>query len=313
MGYKPFTRAERYQLFELNLAGLTVEEMIRHLRRSRSCLYDEFLRGGGRSDYCPERAQHDRDEAVQRSAANHPTKLAAIQREVVDRLKQDWSPEQIAGRARLLGQEQYSTSGMYRMIVRNHLEGLLRRAQCRKDMPRPASRPYGGNAKPIRYRPKEVHDRIERGHWEADTAVGRRKDRSRLMLSIERQTEYVVCHKLPRVNAKRVASLLRRDLAESDLPFATITTDRGVEFSKLGDALPNQAYVCDPHQPNQRGSNENAIGLLRQYFPKGKSLDNVKSAKLRKAQDKLNHRPRKSLGYRTPHEVMFDIDPTVRS
>ena len=313
MGFKALTRIERYQLFELNLAGLTVEEMIQHLRRSRSCLYDEFLRGGGRSGYCPERAQRDRDQAAQRSAANHPTKSAAVQQQVRDRLKQDWSPEQIAGRARLLGQDQYSRSGMYRMIGRHHLEGLLRRAQYRRDMPRPASRPYQGSAKPIRYRPKAVHNRIERGHWEADTAVGRRKDRSRLMLSIERQTEYMVCHKLPQVNAQRVAQLLRRDLAESGLPFMTITTDRGVEFSALGDVLPNQAYVCDPQRPNQRGSNENAIGLLRQHFPKGKSVDHVKPAKLRKAQDKLNHRPRKSLGYRTPHEVMFNIDPTVRS
>lgn len=81
----------------------------------------------------------------------------------------------------------------------------------------------------------------------------------------------------------------------------------------MGDVFPGQAYVCDPHQPNQRGTNENTIGLLRQYFPKGQTTAKLTQAQLIKAQDKLNHRPRKSLGYRTPHEVMFNRQPNLRS
>ena len=95
------------------------------------------------------------------------------------------------------------------------------------------------------------------------------------------------------------------------LPFKSVTSDRGPEFMALGDEFPNEAYVCDPYMPNQRATNENQIGPLRQYIPKGKSADHLTQRKLKKFQDKLNHRPRKCLGYLTPHEVMFKCYPRV--
>ncbi len=313
MGAPSLTLDERYQLFEMRLASWRMTDICRHLRRSKSCLYDELKRGSFAGDYCPMCAQQDRDRAAQRSAANHPTKPARMIAATQRRLLQDWSPEQISGRRALLGQSAFSTTGIYKLAANQGWTHLLRRTQCRQHLKRPAPHPYQGKAKSIHLRGKEVLNRIEPGHWEADTMLGKRCDKKRVIVSVERQSEYTVCRLLNQVNARLTAKLVKQDLARGTLVFKTVTTDRGVEFSAMGDVFPDQAYVCDPHQPNQRGTNENTIGLLRQYFPKGQTTARLTQAQLLKAQDKLNHRPRKSLGYRTPHEVMFNRQPTVRS
>ena len=97
--------------------------------------------------------------------------------------------------------------------------------------------------------------------------------------------------------------MMAKALARSGLPFNTVTTDRGSEFAATGDAFPDKAYVGDPHQPNQRGTNENQIGRLRADLPKGMSMDKLTQAKLNKIQHKHKHTPRKCLGFRTPYEV----------
>jgi len=313
MGARSLTLEERYQLFALRMASWPVAQIAEALGRGKSCLYDELRRCGKAHDYCPERAQRHRDLAAQRSASNHPTQPAAVVLQVKRRLRGEWSPEQISGRRALLGEARFSTSGIYQRARREGWAPLLRRFQAPGLLGRPASHPYHGSAQPIGRRAKEVLDRIDKGHWEADTMLGKRTDRKRVLVSVERQSEFTICRLLHPVSAEQSAKCLKKELAQGKLPFQTITTDRGAEFMSLGDWFPGQAYVCDPHRPNQRGTNENTIGLLRQYFPKGKTMARLTPRKIKRAQDKLNHRPRKSLGYLTPYEVMFNCPPTVRS
>ena len=134
----------------------------------------------------------------------------------------------------------------------------------------------------------------------------------RVLVSVDRLSQYVICRLMPQVTAEATAKWIDKDIIKSGFPFSTITTDRGGEFANLGVTFENYAYVCEPNCPNQRGTNENIIGLVRQYAPKGKSLSHLTQRDVKKIQDKLNHRPRKTLGYHTPHEIMFNCQLTVR-
>jgi IS30 family transposase len=281
------------------------------LGRNRSCLSDELKRCGNRQDYCPGRAQAHRDESKARSAANARRKPERMVREVRKRLEQDWSPEQISGRRQLLGHARYSTQAIYNLVQREGWQDKLRQTQMRAHLQRPARKPWSGSSPSVHERPREVLSRLTMGHWETDTMVGKRRDRQRVLVSVERQSLYVVLRRLPRPESPLTAQLIRQDLKEGGLPFLSVTHDRGSEFTAIGEELPNAAFACDAYQPNQRGTGENTIGLCRQYHPKGHSLAGIKQRQLKHEQDKLNHRPRKSLGYLTPHEVMFNCPPTV--
>ena len=311
MGHSSLTLAERYQFYAMRMAKLPMTVIAREMGRDRSGLYDELKRCGSLTHYCPERAQQHRDLASQHSAANSVTTSATVIRQVKARLDQDWSPEQISGRRALLGQSPICTQAIYNLVKRQGWQDQLRQHQLRRHLKRPARRPWQGSAKSIHERAKEVRDRIEIGHWETDTAVGKRGDVKRIIVSVERQSLYVVLRLLPRVDANLTARLIKRDLHDRGLPFKSVASDRGTEFTALGDVLPDYAFACDANQPNQRGTGENTVGVVRQYQPKGKSMNNLTQRRLRQDQDKLNHRPRKSLGYLTPHEVMFNCLPTV--
>ena len=311
MGQSSLTLEERYQFYAMRMAKLPMTTIAREMGRDRSGLYDELKRCGSLARYCPERAQQNRDLASQRSAANCVTKSATVIRQVKARLDQDWSPDQISGRRALLGQTSICAQAIYNMVMRQGWQDRLRQVQLRRHLKRPARHPWQGSAKSIHERAKEVQDRIEIGHWETDTAVGKRSDVKRIIVSVERQSLYVVLRLLPRVDAKLTARLIKRDLHDRGLPFKSVTSDRGTEFSALGDLLADYAFACDAYQPNQRGAGENTIGVVRQYRSNGKSMNNLTQKQLRQDQDKLNHRPRKSLGYLTPHEVMFNCLPTV--
>ena len=104
---------------------------------------------------------------------------------------------------------------------------------------------------------------------------------------------------------------MKRRLDGNGIAFMSVTTDRGSEFQATGDILGDKAFVCDAYSPNQRGTNENQIGMLRRDLPKGMTLDNLTHATVRKIENKYNDTPRKCLGFRTPSEVVFGHPPRV--
>ena len=313
MSGSPLTLEERYLIHAGFTGGLRLAEIARQLRRDRTVIYAERLRGrDDKGAYCPCRGQEARNEASARSAANSLKKPAAEWQKVGQQLKKGWSPEQISGRRKRLNDPVLiSIPAIYKATKRHGWQALLHTARLRQHMRRPARRAWDGAAESIHKRPEEVNLRIQRGHWEIDSALGKKKDIQRIVMMNERQSLYMELVLQKGGEADTTSRSIKARLGKNGIAFRSLTTDRGSEFADTGRVFKGKAFVCDPHAPNQRGTNENQIGMMRVDLPKGVSMDRLTPAMVRKLQDKYNHRPRKSLGFLTPYEVAFNRQPRV--
>jgi IS30 family transposase len=281
-------------------------------------VYRELRRGSGASShYLAWRAQEAAERRARRSAANHPRKPAALWREVRALLRRDLSPEQARGRLARLGQPAPSVPAIYAHVRAERAHGGTLYRHLRFGLKRlPWGRhAHGALAKDrprIHERPAHVALRQSCGHWEGDTLTGTSRVH-RLLALVERMSRYLVLRRpgaqcMSHTLAKQAVAGLRR------LPVESITFDNGSEFAdyrRIAQALRCRVYFADPRRPNQRATCENTIGLIRQYIPKGTSGRHLSTAQIQSIADKLNHRPRKCLGYLTPHEVMFQIAPVA--
>jgi len=237
----------------------------------------------------------------------------------------EWSPEQIENRLAL---EKHPLHISYATIYRAVRDGLfdpkahyLKKTERfsyhlrRQGKPRRKNGSVNKQGKyPIPHtiaeRPAGAEDRTEIGHFEADTVAGK-KGSARLVTQVDRKSRYLLAVKVPDGSSEAVRDAMLAMFA--GLPknmLKSITPDRGPEFAKhakVTEVLYQVPfYFADPYSPWQRGSNENTNGLLRQYFPKSTDLDPVSDERLAQIVDKLNHRPRKCLDWRSPAEVFFD-------
>ena len=303
---------ERYLIQHCVLGGFAAPEIGRMLRRHRSCISAELKRGLVRGRYCPHAAQRRRDRARARCALNARHKSAALWQHIKAELKRGRTPDEIAGQIGFVQQaSQISFQAIYQGIKRYQWQRWLKSVKRRQHMKRPARRPYSGNARPIRERSLDAALRIEFGHVEADSMHGKKSDHQQVIVIVERQSLFTSLLLVKQRDAAKIARQIKARLQSWGLAFQSITTDRGWEFSALGDVFDSKAYVCDPNQPNQRGTNENQIGRLRVELPKGVSMNNLTAAKLKRIENKHNNTPRKALGYRTPFEVAFHRSPHV--
>ena len=161
----------------------------------------------------------------------------------------------------------------------------------------------------IEDRPACVEDRKEVGHYEGDTVHGASWETACVVTVVERVTGLLLVGKSPDKTVQSVNKVLIKLLRESPVPVHTLTLDNGTEFHgyrKVEKATGVQIYFAQPHQPWQRGSNENTNGLLRQYFPKGTDLSRWSADELEAVALALNNRPRKVLGWKTPAEVFAE-------
>jgi IS30 family transposase len=297
----------------------------RALGRSHTTIAREIRRCGGRYRY---RAHFADEEAWQRARRPKLTKLQRcpeLWRVVGERLRLDHSPQQIAGWLRLEypdnEQMRVSHEAIYRSLyvqsrgtLKRELTAHLRTRRQRRQ-PRGASRHGQGRGRNpdmvmISQRPAEADDRAVPGHWEGDLLMGTKTNA--IAVLVERQTRYCQLVALPdglRADAVRLA------LAQSitTLPeqlWRSLTWDQGKEMSQHRQFTVDsnvQVYFCDPQSPWQRGSNENTNGLLRQYFPKGKTVAHLTQRDLDQVAAKLNGRPRETLGFRTPAEKLNEL------
>jgi IS30 family transposase len=242
-----------------------------------------------------------------------------LQRIVAVKLKQDWSPQQIAGwlKDEYPGNPEMwvSHETIYRSLfvqargaLKKELVGHLR-SKRRIRRPRRAEDGRGNRmrgAVSIRQRPAEVEDRAVPGHWEGDLVEGSRG--TFIATLVERRSRFVILIKLSEKRTEAVVDALIK--AVRKLPTAlrkSLTWDRGAELAdhaKFTVATDVKVYFCDPSSPWQRGSNENTNGLLRQYYPKGKDLSAVSQAQLDIVARKLNTRPRETLRWKTPAYIL---------
>lgn len=238
-------------------------------------------------------------------------------RSLVVRLMRDehWSPEQISAR---IGIERPALSVSDTTIYRAVEEGSL---DCELPGRRKASRLLRHHGKrrhkrgsgerrgrirvthELSERPKAADGRRRLGDWEGDTVAGRQGGAC-LVTQVDRRSRYLVGGKAARKAHAEVNDVTERALGGEVV--RSVTLDRGKEFADaegLQEALGAPVFFCLPHHPWERGTNENTNGLLRDWFPKGRSLDGVTDEEVRKAYDSLNRRPRKRLGWKCPWEV----------
>lgn len=247
---------------------------------------------------------------------------------VLQGMRMRWSPEQIAGRLagmnpfvgaldsrELLVSHETIYCAIYAMprgTLRTELVGLLRKNHKTR-MPRARGEPrFTGlrNMTPIALRPPEVAARIVPGHWEGDLIKGA-GNRSSVGTIVERTSRYLMLVKLDDGSASSILDGFTRRLKTIPPSLRkTMTYDQGSEMAShalLAKQLHIDIFFCDPHSPWQRGSNENANGLVREYLPKGEDLSQYSYQQLLAIEQSLNNRPRKILGFQTPAEVFFNL------
>ena len=323
MCYAHLTRSQRYQIEVLKQADVPVDRIAHKLGVHRSTVYRELNRGGRkRQAYVAWYAQEAAEQRSCRSAANHPTKPAALWRVVHSLIRLDWSPEQARGYLDRFEHPLVSVPAIYAHLRRQRRGGGVLFGHLRFGRKyRPWGRHSHGAISPdrpsIHSRPAAAEQRLQPGHWEGDTLVGgyRATGRPRRMLSlVERYSRYLRLRRpqnqwsLPIEVAKSTTNALRRFAVRS------ITFDNGVEFADypvIAKALGCKIYFADPGHPEQRGTCENTIGLVRQYIPKGTSGSHLSAAQIRTIENKLNNRPRKCLGFKMPAEVFLGAKPPV--
>jgi IS30 family transposase len=309
MSFTHLTPAQRYQIERQLAEGKSLAIIARYLGIHRSTVYREQARGQVQGRYCA-RTSHQRTlkrRAI--SAANHRSHSPELWQGVSALLKLEWSPQEISGRYKLeaVGVHAVSAQAIYNWLVRTH--SLLLKQLRHYRTPSPWRQGGGGmpkNRPSIRKRPKEVLKREQTGHWEGDTVMGRSRQEC-LVTLVERKSLYTrISPTLPK-QSDVVAQYIRQTL--TGLSARTLTLDNGTEFAAYKD-MGVDVFFADPGRPRQRSRNENTNGLIRQYVPKGTRLSTFSPAKIQRIEERLNHRPRKTLGYQTPHEVLFNQPPT---
>lgn len=316
---------EREEISRAIARGLSARQIARTLGRAHTTIAREINRCGGRARY---RAHVAEREAWRRSRRWRPTKLelcGELRRVVEERLGDDHSPEQIAGWLRLCYPDNEAMHVSHETIYRAlyvQSRGALKR-ELTRHLRRGRTRRYGraqsskgqGQGKlagmvMISQRPADVADRAVPGHWEGDLLMGNRT--SAIATLVERQTRYCQLVALPNGSgAVEVCEALKRSIATLPAQLRrSLTWDQGSEMSehrRFTIESGVEVYFCDPQSPWQRGSNENTNGLLRQYFPKKTSLAGIDQERLDDVADKLNARPRKTLGFATPAQKLTEL------
>lgn len=313
MMYCQITSAERYTLGLLRQQGLRPAMIARVMGRHRSTIGRELRRNRSHSDgtYRPQLADWYANGRRSRSRRN--TQFTVTEWARIDALvREDWSPEQIAGRMRLQGVLRISHESIYRRIWRDKRDGgdlyrLLRGAQKlkRKRYGAYDSRGRLAGKRPITARPPGAEHRSRFGHWEGDTVLGAGQAGPCILTLVERKSGYVAIGQLQQRTAPFVNARAQQLIAAQPRPVRTITVDNGTEFhsyAELEARLSTRFYFATPHHSWERGTNENTNGLLRQYLPKGTSMAHLSQQDCNRLAAKLNSRPRKRLGYRTPEE-----------
>lgn len=312
MSYAQLTQEERYQIYILKKVEYSQAEIAELLERDKSTISRELRRNRGLKGYRPKQAHQ---LALGRRRGKAQSRIdPEIWRCVAALIRKAWSPEQVADR---LGQEQgvsISHERIYQYIYADKRSGgdLYTHLRCQKVR----RKRYGTydrrgiipNQVSIEARPAIVASRRRFGDWEGDTVIGK-GHRGALVTLVERKSLYTVIQAVPRKTADAVRVAVRKGLAPHRDRVHTITYDNGREFTDhegMACDLDARIYFAHPYASWERGLNENTNGLIRQFFPKRRDLTTVTDAEVQEVMNNLNHRPRKSLGFRTPHEVFFN-------
>ena len=313
------TLTERERIADLLRDGYSFRAISRELGRPASTIMREVTHHRNDDGVYQPFAAHRR--AAEQRPRPKPSKLAQpgpLREYVAEKLRVQWSPEQISHTLKVEYPDdesmRVSTETIYQSLyvqarggLKREISDALRTGRARRKPRRSPEQRRERFTDPmvmISDRPAEIEDRAVPGHWEGDLITGA-KNQTAIVTLVERQTRYVMLGYLP---AGHTASEVRDVLTNliGALPAhlrGSLTWDQGAEMAehKLFSVETDvPVYFCDPASPWQRGSNENTNGLLRQYFPKGTDLSVFGPEDLELVAQRLNGRPRKTLGWETP-------------
>lgn len=316
MNYTHLSPEERYQIHALCRRKVPIAAIAADLGRHRSSIHRELVRNANAKGlYSPANA-HAQAKARLSGPGNVRTITSEQWALVVRYLALGLSPQQISGRLKVEKQFSISPECIYLRIYQDKAAGgqLVLHLRCQKlRRKRYASgqerRGSLKNCRRISERPKVVDKRSRIADWEGDTVIGR-GHQGVLVTLVERKSRYTLAAQLPRRTSAEVGQMVIDLLRPHKARCKTITFDNGKEFAEhafIEKCLDAKVYFAHPYCSWERGLNENHNGLLRQYFPKKMSLAGVTQIEVDEAVYALNHRPRKCLDYRTPHEVFFRI------
>ncbi len=315
MDYKHLTEEERYQIDDLKREGFTQKRIAKALKRSPSTISREMRRNKGDRGWRPRQAQLKATERLTvRGTANAGRASDEAWEFAKEHLENEqWSPEQITGTLRLKGLEEMSHETIYQRILEDKNKGgkLYTHLRCKKKR----KKRYGStksrrgaipNRVDIDQRPVIVDSRTRIGDWEGDTIIGSHNGGAVITSMVERKSRYTCLTKAKNKTATAVINSITDQMLPISALILTITLDNGKEFSQheiMSTLLDANVFFAKPYHSWERGLNENTNGLVRQYFPKRIPFDSITDKDLQNVAKKLNNRPRKCLGYRTPFEV----------
>jgi len=310
MMYTQLTHEQRYQIKALLRTGHNQKEIAQTIKVHPSTISRELRRNRGKRGYQPGQAHR-----MAMDRRGQPKKrIEASTWVLVEKLIQkDWSPEQISERLKQDHDLRISHEWIYQHILADKRAGgdLHKHLRCQKAR-RKRYGSYDRRGKlperpSIEERPEIVEKRQRLGDWEVDTILG--KGRRYLLVTLtDRKSRLTRIYKVTRKTAQEVADAVIEMLRPWKDRALTITSDNGKEFAqfqRIGKALEAVMYFAHPYASWERGTNENTNGLIRQYFPKDKDLCDITQEDIEWVERRLNNRPRKCIGFKTPNEVFF--------
>lgn len=315
--YKQLTLEQRYGIYMLLKTGHCQSEIAQPIGVHKSTISRELRRNYGGRGYRFKQAH--RLALNRRSCKTQPRIDAGTWAFIETLIRKDWSPEQISGWMKKEMSYSVSHERIYQYILQDKQKGgnLYLHLRCRKKR----KKRYGSNDRrgqiknriSIEERPAIVEERSRRGDWEMDTIVG--KGRKQAIVSItERKSRLALIQKVERKTKEQVASAVTELLGPIKENVHTLTSDNGKEFAEhetIADSLKAGFYFTHPYAAWERGLNENTNGLIRQYFPKNKDFTTITEEEINLVMSRLNNRPRKCLGFKTPNQVFFGVESSV--
>lgn len=316
--YHHLTQEQRYLIYSEKKTGKTHKEIAHEIGVDESTISRELRRNAGLKGYRPKQAHM---KAQERKKHHLRKRIPDYLWRTVERmLRGDWSPEQIAEYLkRDKRRKSLSHESIYRYIyedkrcggdLHTHLRG--QKAYRKRNGSNDRRGKIPGRVS-ISERPLVVEFRCRYGDFEIDT-IHFKGHKGAIVSIVERRSRLTLLKEIPRNTAENVEKAVVELLEQYGRTVHTVTSDNGREFANhaaISDTLNVQFFFCDAYASWQRGTNENTNGLVRQYFPKSRSYESVSPEEIQHAVHRLNNRPRKCLGFKSPNEVLFGIKPEV--
>jgi len=313
--YSQLTRGQRYHIYAFLKVGFSQTAIARQIGVHKSTVSRELIRNRGRKGYRPKQAHNmakHRREQAKRFVKFTPGLIALIE----SLIKQDLSPEQVSGILKRRPGLSISHEAIYQHILKDKARGgklyqHLRHADKKR------KKRYGSYDRrgqmvgrvSIDNRPAIVDAKKRIGDWEIDTVIGKHHQGA-LVTIVERKSKFTLIKRVANKRADMVTDATIGLLAPFRKRVFTVTSDNGKEFAQhdlISKELKSRFFFAHPYHSWERGLNENTNGLIRQYFPKATNFKMITDEQVQAVMDRLNNRPRKTLGFKTPNEVFLGL------